>query len=290
MQPKTHRITKAALGIALALAFFWPGPGTARAGPDPLPPTTGPAPAGATRTTTTTTMTTAPAAEDDPDLQRRIPELNLESSTLQAAIDAVRNSARANVIVAWDDLESAGIPRDAPVRLHLWDVTVERALAAILSVAGGDFASMHAVKDGILVIATGDKLRSGAGAVRIYDVRDVVADIIRFHLLPPPAPATQPITQTSARADPSSIGAVSRRPDAPMTIQEAVDELVKVIEDDVDTDTWKDNGGSVGSIRELAGRLIVTTTPATHHKLVALLRTLRAGGSKEGTDLQSSGR
>ena len=34
--------------------------------------------------------------------------------------------------------------------------------------------------------------------------------------------------------------------------------FTKLIQDTVASDTWKDNGGSVGSVRELSGQLIVT--------------------------------
>jgi hypothetical protein len=54
-----------------------------------------------------------------------------------------------------------------------------------------------------------------------------------------------------------------------------VDVLTKAIEDTVDTDTWKDNGGSAGSLREFAGMLIVTATPETHQKLNTFLDKLR---------------
>jgi hypothetical protein len=50
--------------------------------------------------------------------------------------------------------------------------------------------------------------------------------------------------------------------------------------------TWTDNGGSAGAITAFAGRLIITQTPANQRKVVSFLRTLRAGGSREGTDVR----
>lgn len=64
-----------------------------------------------------------------------------------------------------------------------------------------------------------------------------------------------------------------------------VDSVTRLIEDTVDTDSWKDNGGSAGAIRELAGRLIITQTPSGHRQVLNLLRTLPAGVSKDGTQL-----
>src|SRR5688572_30643558 len=43
---------------------------------------------------------------------------------------------------------------------------------------------------------------------------------------------------------------------------EIVDGIIDLIQDTVDSDNWKDNGGSNGSIREMGGLLIVSNTPA----------------------------
>jgi hypothetical protein len=40
--------------------------------------------------------------------------------------------------------------------------------------------------------------------------------------------------------------------------------------------SWKDNGGQVGSLRELSCQLIVTHTPAVHARIVSLLAEMRA--------------
>src|SRR5882724_2277479 len=45
--------------------------------------------------------------------------------------------------------------------------------------------------------------------------------------------------------------------------------------DTVNTDSWKDRGGSVGALRELEGQLIVTQIPENHRQLVNLLDQLR---------------
>src|SRR4029077_16079526 len=59
------------------------------------------------------------------------------------------------------------------------------------------------------------------------------------------------------------------------TRQELVDAIIKLIQDTVASETWKDNGGTVGSLRELSGQLIVTQTPENQHQLIKLLEQLR---------------
>src|SRR5205823_9811617 len=57
--------------------------------------------------------------------------------------------------------------------------------------------------------------------------------------------------------------------------QELVDSIIKLIQDTVASESWKDNGGHVGSLRELSGQLIVTQTPENQHQLLKLLEQLR---------------
>lgn len=61
----------------------------------------------------------------------------------------------------------------------------------------------------------------------------------------------------------------------PYSQAEIVDFIIKYIEDAIDSDTWKDNGGSIGSIRELGGMLIVQQTPTALDKIEAFLNELR---------------
>lgn len=211
--------------------------------------------------------------ENHADLHQIIPELKLESTTLEHAIDMLRDTTDSNIVVYWNDLEKLGIKRDAPINVHLWHVSLDRALDIALILGGADDAStLRAVQDGIIVVASPERLRTGGlVAIRMYDVRDLI-DMIRIEPEVATA-ATRPVNRDAIK------------PRTVSTSEEAAEELIRLIEDTVDTDTWKDNGGSIGMIRELAGRLIITQTPANHRKIVNLLRTLRSGGGKEGTDL-----
>lgn len=215
--------------------------------------------------------------EDHTDLHQIIPEVKLESTTLEHAIDTLSEATHMNIVVYWNDLEGLDIKRNAPINVHLWHVLLDRALDVVLTLAGADNASaLRAVQDGTIVVASPERLRTrGPGSIRMYDIRDLI-DMIRLE--PEVAAAATRPSQGINRDTASPQG------DNP-TFEEAAQELMKVIEDTVDADSWRDNGGSVGAIRELAGRLIITQTPTNHRKIVNLLRTLRAGGSKEGTDL-----
>ena len=211
-------ISVASLGVLLAI--IWAG----SPGPPPMPPAPPPP---------------APSA-----LARPIAELRLDSATLQNALDAIRDQAHLNLIVEWDELDKNGVKPSMPVRLRLWDITAETALAVVLRLAAKDKASFHEL-DGIVTVSTPERLNS-VSILRIYDVTDV-------------------IQRLRARA-----------PDHQVSWEEAVDGLTKMIEDNVDTDSWRDNGGSVGSLFEMSGLLIVRQTPGSHTKLQHLLDSVRA--------------
>jgi hypothetical protein len=209
-------------------------------------------------------------------LAQKIPELNLDSTTVEAAIETVRQATHANIVVYWNRVWEMNLFRNTPVKLHLWDVTLDQALGAILTVAGGEYPGMRAVRDGMIVISSPAEIRDGPASVRVYDVRDLIEKFLKEGRLALAYPTTRPATR--------ELGA------QPGTYEDTVDSITRLIEDTVNTDSWKDNGGSLGALRELAGRLIITQTPAAHRQIVGLLRTLRAGGSKEGTSVVAPGR
>jgi hypothetical protein len=61
-----------------------------------------------------------------------------------------------------------------------------------------------------------------------------------------------------------------------ITRQELAENVIKLITDTVASDTWKDNGGTIGALRELNGQLIVTQTADSHKQIDELLHALRA--------------
>ncbi|MGH7215040.1 MAG: type II secretion system protein GspD, partial [Tepidisphaeraceae bacterium] len=57
--------------------------------------------------------------------------------------------------------------------------------------------------------------------------------------------------------------------------EELVEQITTLIIETIAPDSWRDSGGSVGSLRELSGQLIVTQTPENHRELQGLLGQLR---------------
>ena len=221
------------------------------------------------------TMPTQPAASPS-DLTLTIPELRVDGITLEEAIDAIADISHANIIVRWTDLKEAGVERQTKIKLRLWDTSVGGALGALLSNAAPDAELAYAVHDGIIVVSSAERINHPSFvsiSTRVYDVRDLVdAEVASSKT--EPLPATQS-TRVSWKMPPSS----------PLTRDEAVSNLIRTIEEIVDADSWKDNGGNLGTARWFAGCLIINQTTAAHRQIEALLRTLRSGGSKAGADI-----
>lgn len=174
-------------------------------------------------------------------LSRKIPEFAVENEPLPKAVDAVRAKTDANIFVNWKALEKAGVRRDARVTVRARDVDLEQILRRVLTdITPAPTVPLGlSVDDDVITVSTEEDLDRNT-TTRVYDVRD---------LLPPPAAA---------------------RPRAL-----ALDRLVDQLSDSVAPKSWRDRGGSVGSIRELAGQLIVTQTEANQAQVSWLLERRR---------------
>ncbi len=59
-----------------------------------------------------------------------------------------------------------------------------------------------------------------------------------------------------------------------------IDQIVKLVDDTVAPDDWKDNGGGVGEIHDLAGRLIIRQSFENHRQIIWLMEQLREARSR----------
>src|SRR6185312_2220532 len=147
--------------------------------------------------------------------------------------------------------------------------------AIFASVGYGDAVGVES-RNGIIFIAP--RAQPPLADIRVYDVRDLLGPISSYEA--PRVLATGPIVTNQLFASP---------PNSPSTsMQDAIEDLIRAIEDSVDMDSLRDNGGNVGSIRELGGRLVIAQTPRAHSRIAQFLRALRAGGSKKGMRIQDA--
>ena len=181
-------------------------------------------------------------------LDKTLPEVKFDQVALSDVMDFFREQSGANLIVNWKALEAAGIDRSAEVSIRLKNVTLRQALDHILSnvggsdVGGGSVKLGHSILDGAIVVSTDEDVSRNTTTMA-YDVSDLL----------------QPMQNE--------------------THQNTVDRLLKLVQQMVMPETWKSNGGAVGDISELNGKLVVQNTQAAQEKVAELLKLMRTASA-----------
>jgi general secretion pathway protein D len=215
-------------------------------------------------------------------LEKKLPELRFDAIGFSDVIDFLRDITGANIFVNWRALEAAGIDRNTPVTARLRDVRFSKALATILSdVGGGTVPLGYTIDEGVITISTDEDLSKNT-LTRVYDIRDLIIEVPEFGNAPTFNLQNQ-TGQTSGGGGGGGGGGSSLFGGAggaggeqqQRTRQQLVEEITKLITETVAPDSWRDAGGTVGSVRELQGQLIVTQTPENQRLLQGLLEQLR---------------
>jgi hypothetical protein len=115
---------------------------------------------------------------------------------------------------------------------------------------------------------------------RIYDVTDLAAaspvDPATTSVLPPTdlnTGRTLP-ARTGGGGGLFGGGAITG-PEKPHRVSDGVDALIKLIQEGIEPNMWRDNGGSDAFIRAFGSRLVISATAATHAQIAELLADLR---------------
>jgi hypothetical protein len=213
-------------------------------------------------------------AEIDAGMERVVPPIDFHETPFQQVIEFLRDRTHANLVVNWPALQAAGVDRELPVTLSLAKTSLSRVLDVLCTIAGEQDSVKLAVRveNGVIVLSTDQDL-SVTTVVRLYDVRDLLeADVAqrkkwrRF-------PSTQAwLSKQGLFGAPG--GAVATYEDL---YQASLENLTRIIVENVEPDMWRDAGGIAGSVREFNGRLLITGTPRMQREVAELLETLRKG-------------
>jgi type II secretory pathway component GspD/PulD (secretin)/tetratricopeptide (TPR) repeat protein len=222
-------------------------------------------------------------------LDRHLPELRFNANGLSDVIEFLRDVTGANIYVDWAALERASIAKDAPVTARLRDIKFSKALELIFKSVEGeddDHKLGYTLDEGVITISTKKELNKNT-VTRRYDINDLL------FVAPDYTNAPQLSLQTAGQGQTAggggggaqqgqglfnNTGGQQNPQQQGQDRANRVDEIKKYITDNVDTNTWKDNGGDVGSISSspLRAVLLITQTPEAQRKIQSVLDSLRA--------------
>jgi hypothetical protein len=189
-------------------------------------------------------------------LDRIVDRLDFKDEALQDAIDILSRKTGIAMRLHTHSLESAGVRREVRVNLHLANLTAGQVLDEIIDSVKTKTRLGYWRGDGAVEISTYAE-ESGTIVTRLYDVRDILQyDVER--------------SQASLQINTGQSHNVLYSPTSTLC-DEAENSLIKYLEDSVVTDTWKDNGGTLGVLECAFGRLVVVQTPRNQDAIEAAL-------------------
>jgi hypothetical protein len=210
-------------------------------------------------------------------LNHRLGPLVLENCTLEQAYAKIAEAGKVKIRVDPRALHELAIDASAPApRCDLGGRTVRAALDAFHTtepVTGLDFA----VFGDEIVIVSQSAAQETARVVRIYDVRELLRAFVAEYAKRPEwrVDLGDRMRAQGAVVGPNwGNGLVAGAP-APTTV-EVLEQLIQLIQETVNADSWRENGGIEGSIREIGGLLFVEQRPARHDDIARILNGLAA--------------
>lgn len=211
-------------------------------------------------------------------LERPVGELRIEGANFEQALDILRQRTGARITVDRQAIESghddlpAALAR--PLDLHVRDMTLEQVLGRLCKAA--DAGALAYTADGDQIVVTTPAGLARYTCVLVYDIRD---------MLPPPGlPSRRSYVSgnglfgTQQQTQGNSLFGSQQQSQAAWvgtTREDLAEDITQAITDLITPDEWADNGGIIGSIRQVGGRLIIRQTPANHRKIARLLDELR---------------
>ena len=209
-------------------------------------------------------------------LEEILPEFQFHEAPLEMVVEHLREAQDINIAVDWDDLDRNGIGRDKPVSISLRGLPYRTVLKEVLGQVGGEVPLAFSVTEGLLRIATKDKLDRNK-FVLVYDIRDLLIGVAQFSKSIG-ADRARLASQSGSRGGAGlfeSPGHSSGGGLGDNAEQGLAGQLITIIQQNVETDSWLPTGEADASIRELNGQLIVYNTSEAHSQIRGLLEQLR---------------
>jgi general secretion pathway protein D len=211
-------------------------------------------------------------------LEKPVP-VDFHRQPLDQVIEQLADAHRLNIIVNWNDLQQAGVERTVPIDLDLPnEIALKRVLTEVLEQAGsaGGANLGFDVREGAVKVATRKTLDKETFTA-VYDINDLLMEIPQFNDAPladlnhvnKPQPA-QPLAPLPWREGDDD-DEVEEDPEFTGRVRD----IINLIQDTVAPESWRDRGGSVGTIAEINGQLVITQNSSSQQQIGDLLGKLR---------------
>lgn len=228
-------------------------------------------------------------AELSKKLDEVLPDVRFVESPLEQIVDWLSDYTKINFSVDWTDLEDNQIRRDTQVTVQLTNVPLRVVLRDVLDKVGGETKLDYTVDEGVLRVATKEKLSQNMNA-SIYDIRDLLAEIPNawrqsgFNV-------TQGLGQGTAGGGGGGGGMFSQGQQQQQQqgqqqgqqnqagyVDPKAQALIDVIQQSIEPESWRDRGAGNGTITPLneGAQLVIYNTSDTHRQIRGFLKDLRA--------------
>jgi type II secretory pathway component GspD/PulD (secretin) len=224
-------------------------------------------------------------------LAESVPSISVQQQPFSDVVNLLRRETGSNIVVNWNALANAGVQKQTPISLQLSNVPFKKILSLVLQQAAGSGGTPlgYSIDQGVITISTRDQLAQQTD-IKLYDISDLLVQAPNFTNAPTfnLSSATQNSTSQVSSQGGGGIGNIGgggsifqqnggggQGQQQGKTRKAMVREITSLIENTVDRNSWVDNGGTVGTIRELNGQLVVSQTPNNQTKIAALLQKLR---------------
>ncbi len=229
-------------------------------------------------------------------LARNVSRIVVNQQPFSDVVRLLRQQTGANIVVNWNALSNAGVQKNTPISLTLRGVPFNKVLSLVLQQAQGSGGTQlgYSISGGVLTISTNDQLAQQK-TTSVFDIQDLLVQAPNFT-----APTFNLQNQSSTSGVQVSSGSSGGgggsgssnlfsgsgggqggQQQAGKTRAQMVTEITQLLENTVARNSWIDNGGTVGSIREINGQLVITQTPGNLEKVSGLLKKLRETRSVE---------
>lgn len=205
---------------------------------------------------------------------------DFDGQPLQDVLATLADTHKVNIVVNWADIALAGVEKSAAIDLYLpSQISLKRVLTEVLEQASGNKAELgFDVIDGVLKVATRAKLDQETYTV-VYDIEDLLQEIPMFDDSPlqnemrQDHPAVDIPTLQTPRWKNGDVEAdeTEQNPARARRIKQIID----LIQDTVAPQSWASRNGTVGSIAEINGQLVITQNSASQLQVDDLLGSLR---------------